>query len=1401
MKKIYTYISLVALAAISAGCAKELVNPEDLLTDSNKTELVNGELTVQLSVPASANTKTVLGLKNGDTYPVYWSPEDVITLNGTAATEFTPSDDNKTATAKFKLASLSAPYNFLYGGVSGTSNQVSFPSTQNYVEGSFDPAAMPMYASVNDLKENVTFSHVASLLKFSFTGTNQISSINLSAGNAALAGNFTIGTTDGVLDGTLTSGATNSNLVYNFGGDKQLSQTPFVFYVAVPAGTYTDGITLEILDNDSGHMTVKVMASEETATIAAGKVREFENVVYTPTKELNLIQINSEATLQQFASRVAAGETTLNARVTADFTVSSSWTPVADYKGIFEGNSKTITGLDQPLFDVLGGVVKNLTLNSTITATDADDRNWGMFAKQLYPSVEVDDVAGLQNCTAQGSLTYTPASALEKECQIAGLLGNNKGGAVTNCINEATVTLADNGETNSSQASVGGVVGRTQKGGDLSAQGDISDCTNKGEVVCNAKLSENVYIGGVLGYQVESNEYISGCVNNGLVTLGSTFSTSKALHLGGVIGLGKGKIENCTNGTNGVVTSEDGCTGGSYICQGGVVGRLNNTSRTYSGLTNAGNIIAYAAGAGTGSYIGGTVGRCDEGASLSDCTNTGGKLEYLGATETCPLHIGGIVGQSKGTVTSCTNATSILFNADYKLNSSGKYLSIGGVVGRQNANVEISNNINTAAVTYDGYAAGYVALGGIVGYCDGPISGGENSGTVSFTGQANTQNVPIGGIAARTPGSKSGDRITGVKNSGNIIINTTTQTKKELFVGGIVGHHQSANVSATNTGKVEVTSLTCSLLSLGGLVGKADGSGLVSGNNEGEIVTGESCTINGDIYMGGVVGQARMPVASSVNSGAIISGGSTTATKSYLQVGGVVGWSHSAGPISDCQNAGDVTNTGNSKGYIYVGGVTSESAAEISNSYNTATITNSGECAGSYTENDVKKCCDNSVGGVAGVNNNTTFTSCYNTGEVINTGYSGGGIFVGGVAGKSKAGTFVTCYNTGAITNEGQAYDSLVACDVAIGGVAGYLTEGANILTGTESAYNYNNGTITDSSVSTYVGIAGCVGFVNGEGSELSYLQNLSEGDVRMNNNDRIRLFVGGTVGCSHTPSITMDYASNAGEVKFTAITISTAVFVGGVLGGFYAANDDQKEWELTFTGLTNSGQIACWNDGDKTGANLAAKSKSATGYSYIGGISGVGDNYSKDFFNCTNTGRIAVYNQLKTRLGGVLGYTNHNPDGCANYGRINYCRYNGKSNGGNGEIGGVVGYMNIETPTNLTNDANVRSTGSSPNCFTGGIVGRTNAATVGFLNCKVGSTGGEGTISGAGEKAFGSTAAGLFCSDGNGGHAWDFTGCLIKEGTKCSNVTVSEDQFTNMLVGRNHASSITNAPTIVDSF
>ena len=1330
MKKIYSYISLVALAAVSAGCAKELVNPEDQMANSNKQEqVINGELTVQLAVPASAQTKTVLGTKDGSTYPVYWSPEDVITLNGTAATEFTPSDDNTSATAKFKLTSLTAPYNFLYGGVSGKGDQVSYPATQNYVADGFDPVAMPMYASVTDLKGNVAFSHVGSLLRFSFTGENKITSITLTAvdKDKSLSGNFTIGTSNGVLDGTLTPVSGNSSLLYSFGEDKQLSETPFIFYIAVPAGTYPGGISLEVYDNEAGHMTVKVM--QENATIAAGKVREFENVVYEPQKEANLIQINSDATLQQFATRVKEGEYYLNARVSADFTATSAWTPVEDYKGIFDGNGKTISGLDQPLFDNLGGAVRNLILNSNITATDADERSWGMFARTIVPSTEVDDVAGLYNCTAKGTLTFTPSSALSGDSQIGGLVGNNRGGVIDNCTNEADVTMGDNGQTNSGQFSLGGIIGRTQKGGDLSTQGEITSCTNNGAVTCNAKFSENAYIGGVLGYQVDKKEYISGCVNNGLVKVTSTFSTAKALQLGGVVGMGKGLIESCTNGTNGAVTSEEGSTAGTYICQGGVVGRLNrNTDDTYSGLTNAGNINVGAAGASTGAYVGGMVGRCDEGASLSDCTNTGGKIEFNGATSTCPIHIGGIVGQSKGRVVSCTNATAILFNTDYRLNTTGKYLSIGGVVGRQDADVEISNNTNTAAVTFDGYVTGYMVLGGIVGYCSGPISGGENRGTVSYTGKSTAQNVPIGGIAGRTPGSKTGDRITGVTNRGEIIINSASQEKKDFYVGGVVGHHQSANLSAVNAGKINVTSLKCDNLKLGGLVGENEGaisagsnnaesgditlSGLsinhylyiggvtgygketVTANNAGDVTLSEDCSSTKTMHIGGIVGSGHAPLVSCTNTGAVTNGCSMEKVGEYLQLGGVVGYNDGDSPLTDCHNTGAVTNTGNSAGYLYIGGITSETDANLENCSNAGNVSNSGAQADG---------CPICIGGVAGVNGGKNFTSCLsNTGKISDesnstdiriggvAGYVYGSsaalmdrcinssevfvsnegefslenhIRIGGIVGKGSPIIFTSCENKGYIRVD--TYGETNIGGVIAGGIFGdnqssevYLNDCYNCVNSNTIETYFKTSVTTDPGPQLHEigGIAGrilesgatceTIGEIK-ECSNTGYLCDVSN-----------RGYLGGIVGELQEGSIIDCTNANIVEFAYNAVQ-NVHIAVGGIVGNAWGKAKN-------ITGCTNSGGV------------IAVTNNAVDRGNYIGGIVGWAESES-EVSECENTGNVtcntcANSSKPVAMAGGIIGYkeSTSKDSGNINRGDVTSLARNTRA----GAAGGVVGVL-----------------------------------------------------------------------------------------------------------------------------
>ena len=996
----------------------------------------------------------------------------------------------------------------------------------------------------------------------------------------------------------------NSNVTYTIAEDAQ----SWITTAVAPNGLVDYSFYFEVAANEveqprTGQIVFTNEAGSETVTI--------EQAGAEP--KVTFHAISDAASLQEFATLVAAGTTALEAQVTASFDASSlTWTPVESYAGIFDGNNQTITGLTQPLFGTLSGTVKNLTLESTINAAAADDLNWGLFAKVA------DNGTLLENCTANGSLTYSPAAAIENDCHVAGIVGNYYGGTIKGCTNNANISFASTGVQHSKYINLAGIVGRTQKG-DNDIVGEISNCTNKGSLTYSAETTNTIHIAGIVGRIAMP---LTNCSSEGTIS--------------------------------------------------------------YSGASYAGKL-----------YVGGVVGYTKEGITISECSSA------------MTINVGGA------------------FEA-----TNDNYFGFGGVIGNvANNDATLSNCSNTGDITLSQQisAKGYTFLGGVAGRSQGLITGCSNSGTVSFTGMNSAQNPYIGGIVG-TNSNVSGDRIHNCTNSGNIVVNAPNQTNKNFYVAGIAGRSYGG-VTATNNGNVEIQELTCTAIYAGGLVALAE-NGSLTGTNAGKLTIAEGCKGNDNIVAGGIVG-------------------------------------HSKASITTCTNDGEIFNFGSTE----VGNI--------------------------------------EIAGIVGLSKNLTLTGSYNAGYVKNEGNAGAGIMVGGVAGLSDACTFTTCYNTGEINNYGAAtdisYDKAYgkdggyedfAVDVCLGGIAGYLVN-ANTLSGTESEYNYNSGLIYEESTSKWVAMGGIAGYTKGT-SDLSYTKNLS-GGVYIKGSLRNKTYLGGVLGCAGD-AVSMDYASNEATITYRSVTIESACWTGGVLGGWYSA---AKSVESTITGCTNSGMIDCSNAGGN-GSNMAAASKSVTGFSYVGGICGVGDCTNKKFINCTNTGRIAVYNQLKTRLGGVLGYSSVNPDGCVNKGRINYCRWNTVSNGGNGQIGGVVGYMNIETVSNLTSDATVKSTGSSPNCFTGGIIGQVGDNTKAFLNCNVGTTttGGndECTISGASENSFGSTSAGLFASDGTA-NAWDFTGCKIKNGAVCSKITVTEENLDEAIIGRNHATDITNAPTFVDSF
>ena len=141
MKTIKLISAAVLCIIAAASCSKEIVNGPD---------------TVRTTISARLeSTKTALGAKVGDEWPNYWKTGDQISVNGVAS-EALDSQFDGVSSAEFTFAgALSVPYCAAYpaSAVSGYSNGeaiLTVPAVQNYVDGSYDPAAFIMGGKSNN---------------------------------------------------------------------------------------------------------------------------------------------------------------------------------------------------------------------------------------------------------------------------------------------------------------------------------------------------------------------------------------------------------------------------------------------------------------------------------------------------------------------------------------------------------------------------------------------------------------------------------------------------------------------------------------------------------------------------------------------------------------------------------------------------------------------------------------------------------------------------------------------------------------------------------------------------------------------------------------------------------------------------------------------------------------------------------------------------------------------------------------------------------------------------------------------------------------------------------------------------------------------------------------------------
>ncbi len=250
--------------------------------------------------------------------------------------------------------------------------------------------------------------------------------------------------------------------------------------------------------------------------------------------------ISDESGLRQLATNVKNGTSYSGKyfKLTSDITLNNVWTPIGtsstSFKGTFDGNGKTVSGLTATgsysgMFAYIGSgaVIKNV--NMTDFSVTGPEYLAGLVA---YADAENGSIT-ISNCCVSGTLTDN------EEIYAKGYLGGIVGYADAQ---NGTITISDctSAGTNICDYHSGGILGYG-RGNNYSLK--IANCVNNAYI--NADDDANA-CGGIAG--TISNAEVTACINNGNV-YGNGFSEDNGSSwLGGICGDGGGNIfRGCAN--------------------------------------------------------------------------------------------------------------------------------------------------------------------------------------------------------------------------------------------------------------------------------------------------------------------------------------------------------------------------------------------------------------------------------------------------------------------------------------------------------------------------------------------------------------------------------------------------------------------------------------------------------------------------------------------------------------------------------------------------------------------------------------------------------------------------------------------------------------------------------------
>lgn len=575
MKK-YLFASIALLAAFS--CTREIIDPEGDSPEEGVTVV---------SVALDDCSKTVLGesQEGVKTRKVYWCNGDCLDINGVGSEPLSGIGD-KVSSAQFTFnAVLDRPFNIFYPHALLDGGVFTMPSVQTYAEGSFATGLSPLVGRAESGTTAFTLSNVASVVKLvvkSGEGSAAVSKIWFgSRDGEQVGGPFTV---DYSALALVPAGGENASRTIRLDcGNVALTPEGVEFYIVVPAGEYTRGFNVRVIDTDNRYMDATrrtslvaqdghIVAMQPLTFVPTGTVTDPDNVVFPETFSGGKGTSSDPYLISTPGDLVALSDvvTTQNAdyklksyRQTCDIDMSgvANFQPIGttstlNFRGTYDGGSFKISNLTATctiteerataMFGCCGtgAVIKNVVLE-----------NANISSASFYTAAVVGNGyrCTVSNCSFNGSVFGTGKNPSGLS-YLGGIMGRCNECVVEDCTVYGSVV--------STVHHVGGIVAESTVGSGSVTGATIRRC----RLAKGASVNGQYYIAGILGYGNGSNDMIEDCICEGEVTAGNNYAGGICAYFQG------GHIKNCVMSSSALVSTKaqfgGGILGRAYATKG-----------------------------------------------------------------------------------------------------------------------------------------------------------------------------------------------------------------------------------------------------------------------------------------------------------------------------------------------------------------------------------------------------------------------------------------------------------------------------------------------------------------------------------------------------------------------------------------------------------------------------------------------------------------------------------------------------------------------------------------------------------------------------------------------------------------------------------------------------------------